>query len=302
MRAVSLSALLISTSLLMAQEPDKAEQPRPPLRAAERLSAEDILKKAYRLEPHTLANDEKFKAYDAEIIAVWETAKERSNEFIVTLRRMLPGEGMIPYFYYDGALLLLSLEDTESNYKLAAQCLVKGDPRDVMGEPHLRTLIDFGRRGLDVTDAALEILDHDYQFFLTQHVIILKQNYCFIYAVSQLPVERVLEALTKRLEKPMSATSKATVALWAYYAATPAANELLVKLAAELPKDEEYDHLRRRAARIKPGVKFTASQQKRLDELRLTRQETWQRVSDEALSEADHYTDEMRKLLGDAEE
>jgi hypothetical protein len=301
MRAFCVSVLLISASLALGQASDQLKRPRPPLQAAETLSAEAILRKAYRLEPHTLRDGEVFKAYDAEIMAVWETAKERPYEFIAALKNMLPGEGMIPYFYYDGALLLLSLEDTESNFKLAASLLVKGDPRDVRGEPHLRTLIDFGRRGLDVTDAAMEILDHDYQVFLTAHVIILNQNYCFIYAVSQLPVERVLKAVTQRLEKPMTDTAKASVALWAYYAATPAANDLLVKLAAELPKDEEFDHLRRRAGRVKAGVKLTADQQKRLDELRVTRQKAWQRVSDEALGEADHYTEEMRKLLGDAE-
>ncbi len=269
--------------------------------AAARQSAEEVLKKAYHLEPHTIKEDAVFKAYDAGIAAVWEAAKERRNEFIAALQKMLPGEGMIPYFDYDGAMLLLSLEDSPSNYQLAASCLVKGDPRDVRGEPHLRTLIDFGRRGLDVTDAALEILDHDYQVFLTSNVINLGQNYCFIYAVSQLPVERVLAAVTQRLEKPMSPTAKATVALWAYYAATPAANDLLVKLAAELPQDKEFDRLRRHASKVKPGAKPTPDQQKRLDELHLKRRETWLRISDEALGEADHYTDKMRKLLGDPE-
>lgn len=285
----------------MGQATDAGSTPRPPLQAAERQSAEAILKKAYHLEPHTLKDSEAFKAYDAEIIAVWEAAKERPDDFIAALQKMLPGEGMIPYFYYDGALLLLTLQETPANLKLAASCLAKGDPRDVRGEPHLHTLIDFGRRGLDVTDAALEILDYDYQVYLVNHVINLGQNYCFIYAVSQLPVDRVLAAVKLRLEKPMTPTAKATVALWAYYAATPAANDLLVKVAGELPKDKEYDHLRRRAGRVKAGVKLTPDQQKQMDELRLTRQKTWQRLSDEALEEADGYTDEMRKVLGDSE-
>ena len=130
---------------------DSSSTPRPPLRAAERRSAEDILKQAYHLEPHTFKDDAAFKAYDAEIMAVCETAKERTTDFLAALHKMLPGKDMIPYFYYDGALLLLALQDTPSNAKLAASCLVKGDPRDVRGEPHLRTLIEFGRRGLDVT-------------------------------------------------------------------------------------------------------------------------------------------------------
>lgn len=295
MRVLCASIALIIPSLL------PAEQSHPPLRAAERLSAEALLKKAYRLEPHMIKDDAVFKAYDAEIAAVWETAKARSDEFTVALRKLLPGEGMIPYFYYDGALLLVSLDPTNSNYDLAASCLVKGDPRDVRGEPHLRALIQFGQRGLDVTDAALEILDHDYEVFLVNHVINLGQDYCFIYAVSQLPVDRVLEAVTKRLERPMSDTAKATVALWAYYAATPKANELLVKLAAGLPKGEAHDLLRKKAARVKPGVTLTPANQKSLDELRQSRQEMWQGLSDEALGAADTITDEMRKLLGDSE-
>lgn len=302
MRAFCFSLLLVSSSHLMGQVAAPAASVRPPFRLPEKLSAEALLKKAYHLEPHTIKDNETFKAYDAEIMAVWEAAQERRDEFIGTLQKMLPGEGMIPYFYYDGALLLLTLQDTPSNLKLAASSLVKGDPRDVRGEPHLRTLIDFGRRGLDVTDAALEILDHDeYQVFLVNHVINLGQNYCFIYAVSQLPVERVLAALTQRRAKPMSATATASAALWAYYAATPAANDLLVKLAAELPKEKEFDQLRRYAAKVKADVKLTPAQQKRLDELRITRQKTWQSLSDEALGEADQYTDEMRKLLGDSE-
>ncbi|WP_395753867.1 hypothetical protein [Prosthecobacter sp.] len=303
MRALPLSLFWMFATLLMGQQADPAgEKPRPPLRAAERRPAEEILKNAYHLEPHTIKDAAAFKAYDAEIIAVWEAAKERPEDFIAALKKMLPGQGMVPYFYYDGALLLLTLQETPENLKLAASCLVKGDPRDVRGEPHLRTLIDFGRRGLDVNDAALEILDvEDYQVFLVDHVLNLGQNYCFIYAVSQLPVERVLAAVTKRLEKPMSDTSKATVALWAYYMATPAASDLLVKLATELPKDEKYDQLRRYASKVKAGVKAAPDQQKRLDELRATRQKTWQRLSDEALEEADQYTNEMRKLLGDSE-
>lgn len=264
------------------------------------LSAEAVLKKAYHLEPHAIQDKETFKAYDAEIMAVWEEASKRPDEFISALQTMLPGQDMIPYFYYDGALLLVTLQETPSNFNLAASCLVKGDPRDVRGEPHLHALIAFGSRGLDVTDAALEILDCDYQVYLVDHVINLGQNYCFIYAVSQLPVDRVLAAVTKRLEKPMNPTAKASVALWAHYAATAAANDLLIKLAADLPKEKEYDYLRRLATKVKAGVTLTPDQQKRLDELRAIRQKTWQRLSDEALGEADEYTAEMRKLLGDS--
>ena len=146
----------------------------------------------------------------------------------------------------------------------------------------------------------MEILDHDYEVYLVNHVINLGQNYCFIYAVSQLPVDRVFAAVNQRLEKPMTPTAKASVALWAFYAAAPAANDLLIKVVGDLPKDKEFDHLRRKAGRVKAGVKLTPDQQKRLDELRLTRQKAWQRLSDEALEEADHYTDEMRKVLGDS--
>lgn len=302
MRVLCISLLLIPMSLLIGQAPDPAGKVRTEAKVPDKPSAaEAALKKAYHLEPHTIRDDETFKAYDAEIMSVWEEASKKPAEFIAALQKMLPGQDMIPYFYYDGALLLVTLQETPANFNLAASCLVKGDPRDVRGVPHLHTLIAFGSRGLDVTDAALEVLDFDYQVYLVDHVINLGQNYCFIYAVSQLPTERVLAAVTKRLEKPMSSTAKASVALWAYYAATPAANDLLVKIAAELPKEEEFDSLRRHASKVKAGIQPTPEQQKRLDELRLIRQKTWQRLSDEALEEADGYTNEMRKLLGDAE-
>ncbi len=68
----------------------------------------------------------------------------------------------------------------------------------------------------------------------------------------QLPVKRVLAAVTRRLEKTMTDTAKATVALWAYYTATPTANELVEKLVAELPKEKEFEHLRCHAVWVKP--------------------------------------------------
>lgn len=281
-------AILISVLLFAGQLSGAAEK------------TEEILRRAYHTEPHTLAGGVGFDKYNGEIIAIWEQAKKDKEAYVPALASLLNTDGMIPYFYLDGSLLLLSLDDRDEHFKLAASVAGRWDTRDVPGENYLRFTLDLSLRGHDVMEGAMRILENDnFHAFIVQHVLGLNQDYSFVYATSQMDPGLLVPVLSKRLEKQVSETALATIAVWAWHAATPEANQLLIKVADLLPKDERFDHLRARAERASPSPKLSEEVSKKLETHAQERKKRMSWISDEALSIYQHQTREMRTLLGD---
>ena len=179
------------------------------------------LKRTYHTEPHTLPKGEKYDKYDADIRTVWDNSKQSPKEYIEALKTLLKQDGMLPYFYYDGATMLLSLEVSDEHLKLAAESMARCDVRSVERDHYLKSMVAIGATGLDVSAAVLRILDEDgFQAFITSHFLLLGEDWSFMVAASQVPPSTMLKAIRKRMESGLSDTARATLADWAWNATT----------------------------------------------------------------------------------
>jgi hypothetical protein len=257
------------------------------------------LKRSYHTEPHTLTAGEKYDQYNAEIMAVWEEAQKKPDDYIPALKALLSQDGMIPYFYYDGAMMLLTVEVSPENLKLAAAAMARCDVRDVPRVHYVQTMVRLSVSGVEPTEAVLRILEEEgFQAVIPQHILILNQDWSFMVAASQIPPESMLRSIRKRMKLPLSDTARSTLADWAWNACTPETDKLFSELWPALPDSDAKDRFKRMANRMRT-IQMTDANLKKLEELREKRKPLMASFSDEGLDIGKTVTNEMRSLLGD---
>lgn len=257
------------------------------------------LKRTYHTEPHTLTAGDKYDQYNAEIIAVWEEAKKKPSDYIPALKALLKQDGLIPYFYYDGAMMLLNLKVSPENLKLAAASMARCDVRDVPRLDYVIAMVRLSASGVEPTEAVLRILEEDsFQVVIPEHILILNQDWSFMVAASQIPPEAMLRSIRKRMKLPLSDTARSTLADWAWNACTPETDKLFSELWPALPDSDAKDRFKRMASRMRT-TQMTDTHLKKLEELREQRKPLMASFSDEGLDIGKTVTNEMRGLLGD---
>ncbi|MGY3215052.1 hypothetical protein [Mucilaginibacter sp. HD30] len=135
----------------------------------------------YNFQPSKLSKSEqeaKFPAMDK----LFNKITSDTARYLPQLRTELIASGHNPYFYYDGCALLFSLSNKISDKNLIAQTIVKADLEDLNPESYTRMLNQLANEGVDVTAAALKILNDDkFSFFLPQHAFTFNQGYALAY-------------------------------------------------------------------------------------------------------------------------
>jgi len=135
----------------------------------------------YNFKPSKLSKAEqeaKFPAMDK----LFKKISDDTAKYLPQLRAELNSLGHNPYFYYDGSALLFSLSNKIADKNLVAQTLVKADLDDLSPESYTRLLNSLANDGVDVTVAALKILQDDkFSFFVPQHSLTINQGYALAY-------------------------------------------------------------------------------------------------------------------------
>lgn len=261
--------------------------------------AQDKLKRSYHTEPHTLAPGEKYDQYNAEIIALWEDAEKKAADYIPALKALLQQDGVIPYFYYDGAMMLLKLDVSPENLKLAASAMARCDVRSVARVHYVQTMVRLSLSGVEPSEAVLRILEEDgFQAIIPEHILILNQDWSFMVAASQIAPKAMIRAIRNRMKLPLSDTARSTLADWAWNACTPEADKLFSELWPALPDGAAKDRFKRMASRMRT-IQVTDANFNRIEELREKRKPLMASFSDEGLDIGKTVTNEMRSLLGD---
>jgi len=151
--------------------------------------------KTYDFSPHTLSKkeqEEKGVALDA----FWNKVKDDTTQNLPLLRRELMSKGHVPYFYYDGAGLLLYLSHTRSDKELAVAAIEKCDINDIDTKIYIETLNGLAFDNINVTNAAIKILKYpDFNFFVVEHVMYFNQNNCLAYSLLPMKSEYYIDTL-----------------------------------------------------------------------------------------------------------
>jgi len=135
----------------------------------------------YTFSPSKLTKAEQEKKLPA-LDDLWHKVKSDTAANLPFLRKELETPNHNPFFYYDGAVLLLSLSNNEGDKKIAANAIAKCDVSDIDSKEYVMTLNNLSNDGINVTNAAVHILnDTVYSFFLPQHAMYFEQGDCLVY-------------------------------------------------------------------------------------------------------------------------
>jgi len=137
--------------------------------------------KIYDFSPGKLTRTEQEKKVP-KLDGLWKKVKSDTTRYLPLLRNDLNATGHNPYFYYDGAALLLSLSNSNNDKTIAADAISKCNLIDIDPKEYVTTLNRLSNDGINVTKAAVNILiDTSFSFFLPQHVMYFRQGDCLTY-------------------------------------------------------------------------------------------------------------------------
>ena len=135
----------------------------------------------YNFSPHKLTAAEQQKKIPS-LDVFLNKVKSDTSKYLPLLRNELNRSDHNPYFYYDGAVILCAISNTENDKTIAANSFAKCDLSDIPPEAYVRILNEFSNDGINVTRAAVKILnDTAFTFFLPQHAMYFNQGDCLAY-------------------------------------------------------------------------------------------------------------------------
>ena len=252
--------------------------------------------KIYDFSPSKLTKSEQEKKIP-ELDGLWNKVKSDTTKYLPLLRNDLNAPNHSPYFYYDGATLLLSLTKNDDDKTIAASAIAKCDLTDIDSKEYVTTLNRLSNDGINVTTAAVKILnDTSFSFFLPQHVMYFRQGDCLTYMLLPQKKEFYVDTLLS-IFKSVNPNAQKSILYTFWFAYTCKGDSLInaamndkslskevSKYATELMKSPHLNN------EIKEQIKSMDANQ--IEELR---KESLQHFSDEALDELMISTLALRK-------
>ncbi len=249
----------------------------------------------YNFKPSKLSDKEqesKFPPLDK----FWQKVKTDTLIYLPQLRLELTQVGHNPFFYYDGSSLLLSISETKSDKELAVQAISKCDLDDISRKIYVSTLNKLAQENIDVTPAAIKILQDDkFSFFIPEHAMSFNQGYCLTYMLLPQKNYKYVDTLIYKFST-LSKTAKKSVitSLWFTYSCK--GDNFLKSIMTDQAIEKE---VREYAKKIITSSKLTKDHQDYLkvigkEHINEMRELALQRFSDEAIDELDLTTRVMR--------
>lgn len=255
----------------------------------------DEVDNLYNFKPSKLTKKEQETKVPA-LDNFWNKIKNDTTTFLPLLRNELNAIGHNPYFYYDGASLLLSLTNTKEDKTIVSNAISKCDISDISRKIYVKTLNSLANDGINVTNAAIKILeDENYSFFIAEHVLTFNQGYCLTYMLVPQKDKSYIDTLVSIFKdlKPTSQISVITT-LWFEYSCK---GDSLLKV---ITTDKRLEKSVREYAKQILSYNLSKDQQDYLKtlekpQIESIRKLSLQRFSDEAIEELDMTTRLMRK-------
>jgi len=252
----------------------------------------------YNFKPSKMTDAEQEKKFPS-LDKFWDKIKADTTLYLPSLRFELNEPNHNPYFYYDGAGLLLSLSETNFDKKLAVIAITKCDLDDISQKLYVTTLNRLSNEGIDVTNAAIKILaDPNFSFFIPQHVLTFNQGYCLTYMLLPQNPKSYTDTLISMFKKVEQGSQKSIITTF-WFAYTCKGDSLIKSVMVDKTVDKE---VRDYAKKIMGYTNLSKDQKEYLkdvgkNELDTLRIESLKRFSDEAVDELDMTTRVLRHDL-----
>lgn len=255
----------------------------------------DKVQTLYSFKPANLSESER-AAKSSELDKFWDLVKGEPSIYLPLLRKELNDPGNPPFFFYDGAKLLMSISKEKEDQSLALEAISKADLNDLNRSDYLQTVHWFARSGFNTIRAGFRVLDYpDFKAFIPQHFLTLAQDYSLIFMLFPCDESSYLNPLVERLGREKNPTAQKSLALALFYTVTPSGLEALRILSNEKDVDPVIrTYVVELLTRTGEASKSLAPQE--AAEIKEERRKVMFRISDEALIEFDELT---QKLLSE---
>lgn len=255
---------------------------------------EEIVK-IYSFQPHTLSQKE-MEAKSGELDRFWDKVNGDKDRYLPLLRTELQAPANPSFFYYDGSGLLSTLSNDVADQMIVLQAIPRADLVDIQHDNYLQTIHMLAVNQLDTSDAALRILDYpEFEAFIPMHSLTLGQGYSLIYMLIPTKEEFYLQKLIQRLSEEKNVTSQKSIMQMLWYTVTREGDRAIQQFSEDRSKPDESrkwaKELLTFKSKIDPASTVTIGS---YSFLKQKRREAMSRISDEALSEFDSLTKEMR--------
>ena len=252
----------------------------------------------YNFSPHKLTKAEQEKKIPS-LDVFFNKVKSDTSKYLPLLRNELTSTNHNPYFYFDGSLLLYQLSNTENDRTIAANSLAKCDLSDVLSEAYVKVLNEFSNDGINVTRAAVKILDDTaFNFFLPQHAMYFNQGDCLAYMLLPGKQSFYIDTLIYLFKSVNPNAQKSILyTLWISYSCK---GDSLIRASMTdkaLNKDvSDYSKEMMKSPKLTSEIKdyINSLNESQIDDLR---KKSLKRFSDEALDELMLSTLALRKRL-----
>ncbi|MGN6181965.1 MAG: hypothetical protein ACTHNW_22480 [Mucilaginibacter sp.] len=133
----------------------------------------DMKQTYYGFSPHTLSTKQ-IDAKSAELDKFWNLAKTDKPVAAACLKDMILAEHNDPYFCFDAASLLLSIDEKGQYFDAVSEGMKKCDLNDLQLETYLKMAFYLGTKGQDISKLSEKLISEpNAKVFLTEHVITL---------------------------------------------------------------------------------------------------------------------------------
>lgn len=249
----------------------------------------------YTFKPGKLSDKEQETKLPA-LDGFWDKVKSDTTKYLPQLRYELSQALHNPFFYYDGSALLLSLSQAYTDKELAVKAMAKCDLDDISPKAFVTMLSRLAQEGIDVTLAAIKILNDDqFSFFIPQHAMTFNQGYCLTYMLLPQKTNHYVDTLISKFPT-VSTVSKKSIITTLWFAYSFKGDDFIKSIMVNQSTVREVSEY---AKRIMGNTKLTKDQKQYLkmigkENLEVIREMSLQRFSDEAIEELDMTTRVLR--------
>jgi hypothetical protein len=251
----------------------------------------------YSFKPRKLSKAEQNAKLPA-LDGFWLRIKADTARYLPALRQELRAAGHNPFFYFDGASLLLSCSGQPADQQLAADAIARCELADVQAREYVRLLNELARSGVNVTPAAVKVLaDEQFGFFIPEHATAFSQDYCLAYLLlPQRPAQYTAELYQRFAQASPTARRSILTTLW--LTGSCEADAFLDRIGSEARQPQAIRQYARQLLASTVGrAEAPALQALSEAELQRVRQTALSRFSDEAIAELAQSSRLLRQRL-----
>jgi hypothetical protein len=187
----------------------------------------------YNFSPSKVSAEQR-TSKSAEMDTFWNEVKSHKDIDLPMLRRELEDPANPSFFFADGSGLLSTLSDAPDDQKLVVACLARVNFADFQSRQYLYQVHHLATLGVDVTPAALHILDDPkFEAYLPEHAYRMDQSACLLESLLPLPESVWLPSAMRRVKAEHEETALRSLLLLLYYAQTAESDDYLRSFAAD---------------------------------------------------------------------